>query len=71
MIVAARALPHPIKAARPVADAAGALFDRVFVSRNLVIGAASAAFLLLRLWTPPAILVTMTATLLRRRAVRT
>jgi hypothetical protein len=47
----------------PVADAAGALFYRVFVSRNLVIVAAAAAFLVLRLWTPLAILVTMTAAL--------
>jgi len=47
----------------PVSDAVGALFYRVFVSRNLVIVAASAVFLVLRLWTPLAILVTMTATL--------
>ncbi len=47
----------------PVSDAAGALFYRVFVSRNLVIVAASAIFLLMRLWTPLAILVTMTAAL--------
>jgi hypothetical protein len=47
----------------PVADAAGALFYRVFVSRNLVIIAASAVFLVLRLWTPLAIIVTMTTAL--------
>jgi hypothetical protein len=47
----------------PVSDAAGALFYRVFVSRNLVIVAAGAIFLLLRQWTPLAILVTLTAAL--------
>ena len=47
----------------PVSDAAGALFYRAFVSRNLVIVAASAVFLVMRLWTPLAILVTMTAAL--------
>ena len=47
----------------PVTDAAGVLFYRVFVSRNLVIVAAAAIFLLLRLWKPLAILVTLTAAL--------
>ena len=47
----------------PVSDAAGALFYRVFASRNLVLVAAAAIFLLLRLWKPLAILVTLTATL--------
>jgi hypothetical protein len=47
----------------PVSDAAGALFYRVFVSRNLVIVAAGVIFLLLRQWTPPAVLVTLTSTL--------
>jgi hypothetical protein len=47
----------------PTSDAAGALFYRVFASRNLVIVAAGLAFLLLRLWTPLAILVTLTAAL--------
>jgi hypothetical protein len=47
----------------PVTDAAGALFYRAFVSRNLVIVAAGVVFLLLRLWMPLAILVTLTSTL--------
>lgn len=47
----------------PVSDAAGALFYRVFVSRNLVIVAAGVIFLLLRQWTPLAVLVTLTSTL--------
>jgi hypothetical protein len=47
----------------PVSDAAGALFYRVFVSRNLVLVASGAIFLLLRLWTPLAILVSLTAAL--------
>jgi hypothetical protein len=47
----------------PVSDAPGALFYRVFTSRNLVLVAAGAIFLLLRLWKPLAILVTLTATL--------
>jgi len=47
----------------PVTDVAGALFYRVFVSRNLVIVAAAAIFLLLRMWRPLAILVTLTAAL--------
>jgi hypothetical protein len=47
----------------PVSDVAGALFYRVFVSRNLVIVAAGVIFLLLRQWTPLAVLVTLTSTL--------
>ena len=47
----------------PVSDVAGALFYRVFVSRNLVIVAAGVIFLLLRQWTPLAALVTLTSTL--------
>jgi hypothetical protein len=47
----------------PVSDAAGALFYRVFVSRNLVIVAAGVIFLLLRQWMPLAALVTLTSTL--------
>jgi hypothetical protein len=47
----------------PVLDAAGALFYRVFVSRNLVIVASGVVFLLLRQWTPLAVLVTLTSTL--------
>jgi len=47
----------------PVADAAGALFYQVYLSRNLVIVIAGAIFLLARQWTPLAILVTVTAAL--------
>lgn len=47
----------------PVTDIAGALFYRVFDSRNLVIVAAGAIYLILRLWTPLAILVTLSAAL--------
>ena len=47
----------------PVTDAAGALFYRVFASRNLVIVAAAAIFLVLKLWKPLAILVTLTSAL--------
>jgi hypothetical protein len=46
-----------------VADAAGVLFYRVYLSRNLVIVVAGAIFLLKRQWTPLAILVTATAAL--------
>lgn len=42
----------------PVSDAAGTLFYRVYLSRNLVIAAAGLALLLRRQWTPLAILVT-------------
>jgi hypothetical protein len=46
-----------------VSDSAGALFYRVYLSRNLVIVivAAGAIFLVLRLWKPLAILLTITA----------
>src|SRR5471032_1283841 len=47
----------------PVSDAAGALFYRVYLSRNLVIVVAGAIFLLLRQWKPLAILLTVTAVL--------
>jgi hypothetical protein len=47
----------------PVSDAAGALFYRVYLSRNLVIAASGAIFLLSRQWTPLAILMTVSATL--------
>lgn len=47
----------------PVSDAAGALFYRVYLSRNLVIALTGAIFLLSRQWTPLAILVTITAAL--------
>lgn len=46
-----------------VSDPAGALFYRVYLSRNLVIAAAGAIFLVLRLWKPLAILLTITAAL--------
>jgi Domain of unknown function (DUF4267) len=46
-----------------VSDASGALFFRVYLSRNLVIVAAGAIFLLTRQWTPLAILVSATAAL--------
>ena len=47
----------------PAADAAGALFYRVYLSRNLVIVIAGAIFLLSRQWRPLAILVSVTAAL--------
>jgi hypothetical protein len=47
----------------PVSDAAGALFYRVYLSRNLVIVAAGATFLLSRQWTALAILLTAAALL--------
>jgi hypothetical protein len=47
----------------PVSDAAGALFYRVYLSRNLVIVVAGAIFLLSRQWTPLAILLTVVAAL--------
>ena len=47
----------------PVTDAAGALFYRVYLSRNLVIAVAGAILLLTRQWTPLAILLTVTAAL--------
>src|SRR3982751_2984794 len=46
-----------------VNDASGALFYRVYLSRNLVIVAAGAIFLLSRQWLPLAVLVTATAAL--------
>jgi hypothetical protein len=47
----------------PVSDVAGALFYRVYLSRNLVIVAAGAIFLLSRQWTPLTILLTIVAAL--------
>jgi hypothetical protein len=47
----------------PVADSAGALFYRVYLSRNLAIAASGAIFLLARQWMPLAILLTVTAVL--------
>ena len=57
--------PQPASArfGTPVSDAAGALFYRVYLSRNLVIVASGAIFLLTRQWKPLAILLTMTAVL--------
>ena len=46
-----------------VTDPAGALFYRVYLSRNFVIAIAGAIFLVSRLWTPLAILVTVTVAL--------
>jgi hypothetical protein len=46
-----------------VHDSADALFYRVYLSRNLVIVAAGAIFLLFRQWLPLAVLVTATAAL--------
>jgi hypothetical protein len=57
--------PQPASArfGMPVSDAAGALFYRVYLSRNLVIAAAGAIFLLTRQWTPLAVLLTVAASL--------
>jgi hypothetical protein len=55
--------PGSARFGMPVADASGALFYRVYLSRNLVIVASGAIFLLSRQWTPLAILVTLTALL--------
>jgi hypothetical protein len=55
--------PASARFGMPVSDAAGALFYRVYLSRNLVIVASGAIFLLSRQWTPLAILVTITAVL--------
>jgi Domain of unknown function (DUF4267) len=57
--------PQPAAArfGMPVSDAAGALFYRVYLSRNLVIAVVGAIFLLTRQWTPLAILLTVAATL--------
>jgi hypothetical protein len=46
-----------------VTDAAGALYYRVYLSRNLVIAVTGAVLLLMRQWTPLAILVTAAAAL--------
>ena len=46
-----------------VSDAAGTLFYRVYLSRNLVIVAAGAIFLLTRNWTALSVLLTVTAAL--------
>jgi hypothetical protein len=54
-----------------VTDPVGALFYRVYLSRNFVIAVAGAIFLVSRQWTPLAILVTVTVALLWRRAAAT
>ena len=46
-----------------VKDAAGALYYRVYLSRNLALAAAGMIFLLMRQWRPLAILITVTAAL--------
>jgi hypothetical protein len=55
--------PASIRFGAPVSDTAGALYYRVYLSRNLVIAASAAIFLLTRQWTPLAIRVTATAAL--------
>ena len=47
----------------PVSDIAGSLFYRVYLSRNLVIAASGAIFLLTRQWTPLAVILTVCVTL--------
>jgi hypothetical protein len=65
VVLALRGLidPQPASArfGAPVSDAAGALFYRVYLSRNLVIVVAGAIFLLSRQWTALAILLTAAA----------
>jgi hypothetical protein len=46
-----------------VSDAAGTLFYRVYLSRNLVIVVSGAIFLLSRQWTPLAVLLTVAVAL--------
>src|SRR6478752_4516347 len=46
-----------------VNDAAGALYYRVYLSRNLALSAAGLILLLMRHWRPLAILITVTAAL--------
>ena len=46
-----------------VSDVAGSLFYRVYLSRNLVIVVCGAILLLMRQWTPLAVLLTVTAAL--------
>jgi hypothetical protein len=66
-LLSLRGLIDPQQAAArfgaPVSDAAGALFYRVYLSRNLLIAVAGAIFLLSRQWTPLAIVVTISAAL--------
>ena len=66
-VLSFRGLIDPLQASArfgtPVSDAAGALFYRVYLSRNLVIVIAGAVFLLSRQWKPLATLLTVTAAL--------
>jgi Domain of unknown function (DUF4267) len=66
-VLSLRGLIDPLQASTrfgtPVSDAAGALFYRVYLSRNLVIVVAGAVFLLSRQWKPLAILLMVTAAL--------
>jgi hypothetical protein len=55
--------PASVRFGMPVSDAAGALFYRVYLSRNLVIVASAAIFLLSRQWKPLAIVLMLTAVL--------
>src|ERR1700733_15090685 len=57
--------PGSARFGTPVSDAAGTLFYRVYLSRNLVIVASGAIFLLSRQWKPLAILLTGTSVLPR------
>src|SRR5205807_5571014 len=67
VVLALRGLVDPQQASArfgaPVSDAAGALFYRVYLSRNLVIVAVGAILLLSRQWTPLAIVLTVAAVL--------
>ena len=47
----------------PVTDAVGAMFYRVYVSRNIVLLVASAIFLVTQMWRPLAILLSVALTL--------
>jgi len=55
--------PASVRFGMPVSDAAGAVFYRVYLSRNLDIVASAAIFLLSRQWKPLAIVLTLTAVL--------
>jgi hypothetical protein len=67
VVLALRGLIDPRQASArfgaPVSDAAGALFYRVYLSRNLVIVAASAILLVSRQWTALAVVLTVAALL--------
>jgi predicted signal transduction protein with EAL and GGDEF domain len=63
VFLAARGLADPATASarfgEAATDAAGQFYYRVYLSRNLVIVLAAAAFLVLRRWRPLAILMTL------------